>query len=457
LSDLRRIADISAELTEEEKSAVKEIVFTSALPPSRKSAGAKAEPGGDKQDLSGKDDATGSGRRKSHIQRTATMRFRAGAEVIKLLAEGANARMLAELHQRQARGSSDPASLGVEAAALNNSESAATISTVDSISAVPASAGVAQSEHGAALQRLHKVGSAVMELTEGKKGIASLLKKMNLQLGSNKSASLPAVQEEGGSPGGRQLGESDSVNSLGSGSSAVSGARAGISDMHNVVDAIFKKRPFSTASGQPQQHDAEPNLSLAPSFASLATVSSAASLRSEPTEFYRPPVNFSLSRFHDEAVRRGQEEQAKHQAAPQLLQSPPLSILTSEAELSDEGGEDVMLFSMRPAGQTHGAGGQTEASLPPAVRVLQQVGQHTSEGTSMLQLLRACVQDSETAAALPTPHAASMQPAHGLGFQALHAPAGRGPAEPAVERGGMLEVMRRRPKPDYQAEHESFF
>jgi hypothetical protein len=455
LSDLRRIADISAELTEEEKSAVKEIVFTSALPPSRKSAGAKAEPGGDKQDLSGKDDATGSGRRKSHIQRTATMRFRAGAEVIKLLAEGANARMLAELHQRQARGSSDPPSQGVESAALNNSESAATISTVDSIPAV--SAGVVQSEHGVALQRLHKVGSAVMELTEGKKGIASLLKKMNLQLGSNKSASLPAVQEEGGSPGGRQLGGSDSVNSLGSGSSAVSAARAGISDMHNVVDAIFKKRPFSTASGQLQQHDAEPNLSLAPSFASLATVSSAASLRSEPTEFCRPPVNFSLSRFHDEAVRRGQEEQAKHEAAPQLLQSPPLSILTSEAELSDEGGEDVMLFSMRPAGQTQGAGGQTVASLPPAVRVLQQVGQHTSEDTSMLQLLRACVQDSETAAALPTPHAEFMQPAHGLGFQALHSPTGREPAEPAVERGGMLEVMRRRPKPDYQAEHESFF
>jgi hypothetical protein len=232
-----------------------------------------------------------------------------------------------------------------------------------------------------------------------------------------------------------------------------------------MVDAIFKKRSSSEDAAANFATGSEPNLSLAPSFATLATVSSLGSLgavseKDEDVEnFYRAPIAFSLTRFHDEALQREQAaavSQAQIDEQPLLLRIPSPDLLLRESDASDASREDIMLSSMYPTGGD-AIHAPPAAPLPPAARVFQQAERLSAEGTSMLHLLRACIQQDTAAADLPVFD--SLAPVAPRGFEALHSPdrsALRG-AEPRVEPGGMLEALRRRPKPDYQANQEVYF
>lgn len=431
---------------------MKEIVYLSALPPSKKASVSVIN--GDQEQVSAQsgeseaviaEHAAAVGGGKGRVHRTATMRFRAGAEVVRLLAEGANARKLAELRGQQDRGTAAADALEQESA-LIASDSAATLLTVDSSGALPPALEAAIPRE-ALQKKLHRVSSAVMELAAGKKGISSLLQKMNMHLDPEKQATSAGAAEEGreseAAPPG--LGVSDSIAGLGSMVSAATvtsvGAKTGLANIHNVVDAIFRKRSSSNASAA---GTGEPDLLLAPSFASLGTVPSAASLY-QGGGFSRPPVEFKLSRFHDEATRPTPPPLSVDRSTERL----PRRSLEGD-DLCGDGGEDVFLSSMRPSVSEAGI------LVPPAVRVLQQAQQLTGsgEGGSMLQLLRACVQTAEPSAASPDRGlpARPMQ----LGYSSS---AGRGRAyeEPAIEPGGVLEALRRRPKPDHQAEREVYF
>jgi hypothetical protein len=475
LSDLRKIAEISQDLTEEEKLAVKEIVFSSALAPTKSKKPAESAKGiaSAKNTESARPEAAQNAPAesgKSRIHRTATMRFRAGAEVIKLLAEGASLQKLAALqHARPV----------VEAVAEGSEHTASTATIASAASvATPGSPAppAGTTAPGENLKKLHKVSSMVMEMTQGKKGkgIASLLKKMNMQVNSHKAEQSAALAD-----GGPVL----MMTPSGSGTSlpgrdvmSPGGARppgGSLSGIHNMVDAIFKKRSASEDAAAQLAPGGEPNLSLAPSFASLATVSSLGSLgtvseKDEAVEnFYRAPIAFSLTRFHDEALQREQAAaaamgvaaiHAQHDEQPLLLRTSPDFL--RESDLSDASREDVLLSSMYPTGVEHAPAHAIPpaAPLPPAARVFQQAERLSTEGSSMLHLLRACIQQ-DTAAAAEHPAFDSPVPVAPRGFEVLHSPdrsAMRG-GEPRVEPGGMLEALRRRPKPDYQANQEVYF
>lgn len=444
------MVDISRDFSKDEQNAVKDIVFNAALPPAKKAVDPSAKfataPTTNTGDALAAD-TSAVGAKGPIKHRSASMQFRAGADVIKLLIEGANIRKAFETNKST--------TLPADAEGLLSVETEDDVRSVDELQP-KTSATVTPS---ASLHKLHKVSSAVMALTKGKegKGIASLLKKMNMQV------SIPTAATDGAMAGVTMAASAstDSLTSSATNAAADGKKVGGLGNIHNLVDTMFRKRTASgdaAAKGDGAGTESEPSLSLAPSFASIATVSS---IRTEADEFYRPPISFPLTRFHDEAVQQRRKAEAEALAAQQTLASlmPRGDTSTETAgDLSDEGGEDIMLTSMRPSGPIAVAAPAQQA-VPPAVKVFAHAQRTGTEGQSMLHLLRACMDEADQDHSHGEAHAASRKlpgfGPYGSPFGSPLRPAP--PTEPLIEQGGMLQRLRHVPKPDYQAPHVVYF
>lgn len=248
-------------------------------------------------------------------------------------------------------------------------------------------------------------------------------------------------------------------------------ANAEMNDIKSLLDAMFEKKP-----------DAEPNLSLAPSFASLGSASSGTSIgtnsgyfgsvgnhnstvHAEAEAFYRAPVSAPLSRFHDEKIHQAGDNERDTAVGAFSKRGLPTVLERADSEQD----EDIMLSGMLPASHTRGAASTNPTAGAPTtgVRVFETATLRANGSVSMLGLLRQCMSEEESTTSDHPDRAARQQsaqshfPSPGRGaFAALYShPQAHSsqPSEPLVESGGMLQSLRNQAKPDHQRPRDVYF
>eukprot|EP00598_Pedospumella_elongata_P004806 CAMPEP_0184980736 /NCGR_PEP_ID=MMETSP1098-20130426/10644_1 /TAXON_ID=89044 /ORGANISM="Spumella elongata, Strain CCAP 955/1" /LENGTH=755 /DNA_ID=CAMNT_0027504213 /DNA_START=39 /DNA_END=2306 /DNA_ORIENTATION=+ len=443
--NLRRVVELSHTLSKEEQSALKSVVRGSTLPSLHFETGTST----------GKDETVTTTRSKTAISTTSTVgegrstsdaaasvaappgmhksasmkRFKASAEVIKLMLDSA--------------------------APGGNPQDSSNITASDpSAAATGATSGESIPLEDRA--RVHRVLNALAK-GNNDKGVAGLFKKLNLQM--NNSASNATLGDKADPSGdGRTLSKDDAgvnnTNSTASLLAAVSTDSAAASDqglggIKSMMDMMF------------QEKDSDPHprkaMKAASSFLSLLNASksstnsmenmnqrSASSVQAEAEAFYRAPVAAPLSRFHEEKVKQNSPQRIRFADSLGDLRT------NRQRSVSSDGEEEVQLSS-------HATQSAHHTAVPARVRVFETASQHVNQHVSMLHLLRQAMTEEESNGSGPGAAQVDHFPPRQEPFFRANGGGRSDKPEPVIEKGGMLDSLRSRPKPDYQQPRDVYF
>ena len=443
------MVELSHTLSKEEQSALKNVVRGSTLPALHFEAVANTDKDGkvtttmSKATISSSaetaGDGAGSGESVARVaappgmHKSASMkRFKASAEVIKLM-------------------------LG-SAAPGGKSQDSSNITASDPSAAAPGAA------HGESipLEDRARVQRVLNALAKGSndKGVVGLFKKLNLQM--NNSASNASLGDKADLSGdGRTRSKDDAgVDNTTSNASLLAAASTdsaalsdqGLGGIKNMMDVMF------------QEKDSDPHprkaMKAASSFLSLLNASksstnsmenmnqrSANSVQAEAEAFYRAPVAAPLSRFHDEKVKQNSPQRIRFADSLGDLRT------NKQRGMSSDGEEDVQLSS-------HATQSAHHTAVPAGVRVFETASHHANQHVSMLHLLRQAMTEEESNGSGPgaaqVDHFSPRAGNQGSFFRANGVNPSNKP-DPVIERGGMLDSLRSRPKPDYQQPRDVYF
>lgn len=374
------------------------------------------------------------------MHKSASMkRFKASAEVIKMMLDGAAA----------GSASSDANNLTTEnpTAATSTNSASATATGGENIPLEDRA-------------RVHRVLNALAKKNNDKV-VAGLFKKLNLQLNNSASSGTlgekadPSGEDRRLSKDSPAVSNTNSTASLHAAASNDSAPDKELSGIKNMMDMLF------------QEKDTDPHprkeMKAASSFLSLLGASksdtnstenvnnrrSASTVHAEAEEFYRQPVTAPLSRFHDEKIKQNSPQKIRFADSRDHASAGRQRAASSDEE------EEIVLSG--PA--TQSAHQHQQEAVPTGVRVFESASQHAHQHVSMLQLLRQAMteeESKESSSVIPIdpfpPRAAearSFFPAGGANQS--------NQLESGIERGGMLESLRSRPKPDYQQPRDVYF
>lgn len=408
-------------------------------------------------------------------ERTASMKFRAGVEIIRLLTENS--------HNTQKSSEENiikPNSVDNNANSTNNADTTTTVQEEVVVPIVEKKEEIKEKE----INKLHSVSNTILTKiikSKEKTDIVSILDKMKQQIASStENPNNPINSDSNNIITDKVINNIENKKELNN-------------NIHNIIDEIFQKRT-NTETSQ------ELSLSVVPSNATITTIHSDITTNTNATtatnnyrnkeiiDFYRPIVEFPLSRFHDDKVLRQQKQQEKEYESNMTLDRYNKDYIRESNEWSDGGREeDDLLLAMNPnIDKEHGRKIKTNAAAESEIHRSNKGAKHSilnhdllaekynPKNTSMLSLLRTYMNDveidnnhSNINNSTKTPMQPSIDDSQSRNLSYYNQSSSSFPSpsksyhnngqnnqnnkelSPHIERGGMLDNLRRQPKPDY--------
>ena len=418
-------------------------------------------------------------KKKRKNERTASMKFRAGVEIIRLLTENAH-----KTQKSTEENTIKPNSMDNNTNSTNNTDTTTTVQEEEVVVPIVEKKEEIKEKE---INKLHSVSNTILTKiikSKEKTDIVSILDKMKQQITSSTENPNNPIN-------------SNSINIITDKViNNIENKKELNNNIHNIIDEIFQKRT-NTETSQ------ELSLSLVPSNATITTIHSDITTNTNATtatnnyrnkeiiDFYRPIVEFPLSRFHDDKVLQQQKQQENENESNMKLDRYNKDYIRESNEWSDAGREeDDLLLAMNPnIDKEHGKKITTNAVAASEIQRSNKGAKHSiilnhdllaekynPKNTSMLSLLRNYMNDVEidnnhsninNSTTTPMQHSIDDSQSRNLSYYNQSSSSFPSPSKsyhnngqnnpnnkelsPHIERGGMLDNLRRQPKPDYHS------